>query len=117
MRLLAAEALRRSPRGWAEQYLMERLVKAEGDVDALIALYAKDLLPSGATHLRIAEELDAAGRESEALAWAERGLRDTSTERMSTAAWSITCAPDTRGRTGRPRRSRSDGTGCGRSAP
>ncbi|WP_432182807.1 hypothetical protein [Streptomyces sp. NBC_00063] len=80
MRQLAAQALKRSPRGWAEQYLMERLIKAQGDVDALIALYAKDLLPCGATHLRIAEELDAAGRESEALAWAERGLPDTSTQ-------------------------------------
>ncbi|MER7834554.1 hypothetical protein ABTY98_01235 [Streptomyces sp. NPDC096040] len=80
MRQLAAEARRRSPRGWAERYLMERLVKAEGDADALVALYAKDLVPSGATHLRIAEELDAAGRADEALAWAERGLRDTATE-------------------------------------
>ncbi|MGW0883691.1 SWIM zinc finger family protein [Streptomyces sp. NPDC002671] len=80
MRQLAAEARRRSPHGWAERYLMERLVRAEGDVDALVALYAKDLIPSGATHLRIAEELDAAGREDEALAWAERGLRDTVSE-------------------------------------
>lgn len=80
VRQLAAEARRRSPRGWAERYLMERLAKAEGDVDALVALYAKDLAPSGATHLRIAEELDAAGRADEALAWAERGLRDTVSE-------------------------------------
>ncbi|MFK4144950.1 SWIM zinc finger domain-containing protein [Streptomyces sp. NPDC004065] len=80
MRQLAAEARRRRPNGWAERYLMERLVKAEGDVDALVALYAKDLVPSGATHLRIAEELEAAGRADEALAWAERGLRDTAAE-------------------------------------
>ncbi|WP_327312955.1 SWIM zinc finger family protein [Streptomyces sp. NBC_01235] len=80
LRQLAAEARRRSPRGWAERYLMERLVKAEGDVDALVALYVKDLVPSGATHLRIAEELGAAGRPEDALAWAERGLRDTANE-------------------------------------
>ncbi|MFF4346543.1 SWIM zinc finger domain-containing protein [Streptomyces sp. NPDC001530] len=80
LRHLATEARRRSPRGWAERYLMERLVKAEGDVDALVALYAGDLAPSGATHLCIAEELDAAGRVDEALAWAERGLRDTASE-------------------------------------
>ncbi|MFJ2478209.1 SWIM zinc finger domain-containing protein [Streptomyces sp. NPDC087659] len=80
MRHLATEARRRNPNGWAEQYLVERLLKAEGDVDALVTLYAKDLLPSGITHLRIAEELDAAGREDEALAWAERGLRDTADE-------------------------------------
>ncbi|WP_316743481.1 SWIM zinc finger family protein [Streptomyces sp. MK7] len=80
LRQLAAEARRRRPDGWAERYLMERLAKAEGDVDALVALYANDLVSSGATHLRIAEELEAAGRADEALAWAERGLRDTAAE-------------------------------------
>lgn len=80
LRQLAAEALRRRPSGWAERYLMERLVKAEGDVDAVVALYAQDLDPSGATHLRIAEELESAGRADEALAWAERGLRDCAAE-------------------------------------
>lgn len=80
MRQLAAEALRRRPSGWAERYLMERLVKAEGDIDALVALYAQDLAPSGATHLLIAEELETAGRADEALAWAERGLRDCAAE-------------------------------------
>jgi uncharacterized Zn finger protein len=80
LRQLAAEARRRRPSGWAERYLMERLVKAEGDVDALVALYAQDLAPSGATHLRIAEELESAGRADEALTWAERGLRDCAVE-------------------------------------
>ncbi|MGI5399195.1 SWIM zinc finger family protein [Streptomyces sp. CA-135486] len=80
LRQLAAEALRRRPSGWAERYLMERLVKAEGDVDALVALHAQDLDPSGATHLRIAEELESAGRMDEALAWAERGLRECAAE-------------------------------------
>ncbi|WP_329050289.1 SWIM zinc finger family protein [Streptomyces violaceus] len=80
LRQLAAEARRRRPSGWAERYLMERLVKAEGDVDAVVALYAQDLDPSGATHLRIAEELESAGRADEALAWAERGLRDCADE-------------------------------------
>ncbi|MEV5944690.1 hypothetical protein [Streptomyces sp. NPDC051994] len=76
-RELAAAARRRAPNEWAEKYLMERLVKAEGNVDALIAVYAADPSPTGTTHLRIAMELDAAGREAEALDWAERGLRDT----------------------------------------
>ncbi|MEU2924795.1 hypothetical protein ABZ636_07010 [Streptomyces sp. NPDC007251] len=80
MRQLAAEALRRRPSGWAARYLMERMVKAEGDVDALVALHAQDLDPSGATHLRIAEELESAGRAEEALAWAERGLRECAAE-------------------------------------
>ncbi|MEV6316161.1 DUF6880 family protein [Streptomyces sp. NPDC051776] len=80
LRQLAADARRRRPSGWAERYLTERLVKAEGDVDALIALYAQDLAQSGATHLRIAEELESAGRADEALAWAERGIRDCAAE-------------------------------------
>ncbi|MGC9541859.1 hypothetical protein [Streptomyces sp. UG1] len=49
-------------------------------MDALVALYAKDLVSSGATQLRIAEELEAAERVDEAPAWAERGLRDTAAE-------------------------------------
>jgi uncharacterized Zn finger protein len=80
MRQLATEAFRRGPSGWAARYLMECLVKAEGDVDALVALHAQDLDPSGATHLLIAEELESAGRSDEAIAWAERGLRDCATE-------------------------------------
>ncbi|WP_433450139.1 SWIM zinc finger family protein [Streptomyces sp. CA-142005] len=80
MRQLATEAFRRGPSGWAARYLMERLLKAEGDADALVALHAQDLDPSGATHLLIAEELESAGRSDEALAWAERGLRDCAAE-------------------------------------
>lgn len=77
VRELAQEAWRRRPSGWAEKNLMQDLVKAEGDVDALIAVYAADLAPSGWTHLVISQELDAASREAEALEWAERGLRST----------------------------------------
>lgn len=76
LRRLAAEAHRRKPSGWAEKYLMERLAKAAGDVDGLVALHAADLSPTGSTHLVIAEELEAAGRVDEALTWAERGLRE-----------------------------------------
>lgn len=77
LRQLADEAWQRNPSGWAEKYLRERLVKAAGNVDELIAVYATDLSPSGETHLRIAQGLDAADRPDEALAWAERGLRET----------------------------------------
>ncbi|CAL9533261.1 hypothetical protein SUDANB6_04101 [Streptomyces sp. enrichment culture] len=80
LRQPAAEAWRRGPSGWAERYLTERLVKAEGDVDAVVALYAQDLDPSGATHLRIVEELESAGRADEALTWTERGMRDCAAE-------------------------------------
>ncbi|MGW0821010.1 SWIM zinc finger family protein [Streptomyces sp. NPDC002845] len=76
LRRLAVEAWRRNRRGWAEKYLMERLAKAGGDVDAVIAVHAADLSPNGHTHLVIARELEAAGRPDEALGWAERGIRD-----------------------------------------
>ncbi|KOV20453.1 SWIM zinc finger family protein [Streptomyces sp. XY152] len=76
LRKLAVEAWRRNRRGWAEKYLMERLAKAGGDVDAVIAVHAADLAPSGHTHLAIARELEAARRFDEALDWAERGVRD-----------------------------------------
>ncbi|MFG2794275.1 SWIM zinc finger domain-containing protein [Streptomyces sp. NPDC048419] len=71
---LAAEAWRSEPTDKAVR-LRERLLKARGDVDALIAAYAADLAPDGSTHLRIARELDEAGRADDALEWAERGLQ------------------------------------------
>ncbi|MFE9093642.1 SWIM zinc finger domain-containing protein [Streptomyces sp. NPDC007264] len=77
LRKLAVEAWRGNRRGWAQKYLMERLAKAGGDVDALIAVHAADLAPNGHTHLVIARELDTAQRPGEALRWAERGIRDT----------------------------------------
>ncbi|MFF5159189.1 SWIM zinc finger domain-containing protein [Streptomyces sp. NPDC000348] len=76
LRNLAAEAWRRNRRGWAEKHLMERLAKAGGSVDAVIAVHAADLAPNGHTHLVIARELEAARRFDEALDWAERGIRD-----------------------------------------
>ncbi|MFD7130000.1 SWIM zinc finger domain-containing protein [Streptomyces sp. NPDC059894] len=77
LRKLAVEAWRGNRTGWAEKYLMERVAKAGGDVDAVIAVHAADLAPNGHTHLVIARELDGAGRPDEALRWAERGIRDT----------------------------------------
>jgi hypothetical protein len=56
--------------------LLESLLRAEGNVDGLVALRAADLDDYGWAHLAIAGELDRAGRDDEALAWAERGLRE-----------------------------------------
>ena len=75
-RRLITQAWQRNPSGWHEKYLMEELLRADGDVNALIAMYAADLLPSGYTHLLIAHQLDQADRTGEALEWAERGLRE-----------------------------------------
>ncbi|MQS38567.1 SWIM zinc finger family protein [Streptomyces katsurahamanus] len=80
-RELVAEAWRRNPKGWAEKYLMEQLLRSEGSVDALIAVHAADLSPTGATHLLIAKELERAGRPAESLEWAERGLREAGPDR------------------------------------
>ncbi|MFF0451447.1 SWIM zinc finger domain-containing protein [Streptomyces sp. NPDC004609] len=77
LRERAVEAWRENRTGWAEKYLMQRLAKAGGDVDALIAVHVADLAPDGRTHLVIARELDEAGRPDEALTWAERGIHDT----------------------------------------
>ncbi|MFJ9815691.1 SWIM zinc finger domain-containing protein [Streptomyces sp. NPDC101151] len=77
VRELAAAAWRRNRTGWAEKYLMERLAKAEGDVDGWVAVHAADLAPDGSTHLSVARELDTAGRPDEALRWAERGIEET----------------------------------------
>ncbi|WBO69168.1 hypothetical protein O1G22_10035 [Streptomyces camelliae] len=77
LRKSAVEAWRANRRGWAEKYLMERVAKAGGDVDTVIAVHAADLAPSGHTHLVIARELDTARRCDEALRWAERGIRES----------------------------------------
>jgi hypothetical protein len=53
---------------------MESLLKAEADIDALVAFYAAHLDDRGQQHLRIAQVLDEAGRQDDALGWAERGV-------------------------------------------
>jgi uncharacterized Zn finger protein len=74
---LVAERSRLHPSDGNVKYVRQELARVQGDVDALVAVLASDLAPHGGTHLAIAEELDRAGRSAEALAWAERGLRDT----------------------------------------
>jgi tetratricopeptide (TPR) repeat protein len=54
--------------------LRESLARAEGNVDELVSVLAKDL-SSPYRFCEIAEELEQAGREREALVWLERGLR------------------------------------------
>jgi uncharacterized Zn finger protein len=72
----AAAAYAKDPKNWQARSLMETIARADGDVDAIVAIYAADLTNRGWTHLLIARELDAAGREREALDWAEHGLRE-----------------------------------------
>ncbi|MEU9914732.1 hypothetical protein [Streptomyces sp. NPDC051001] len=77
LRKRAVAAWRKRRTGWAEKSLMQRLARAGGDIDMVIAVHAADLASNGHTHLAIARELDAAGRPDEALCWAERGVRET----------------------------------------
>ena len=53
--------------------IMERLAEAEGNIDELVAIKAKDL-SSSYRYLVIAEILAGAKRGDEALQWAERGI-------------------------------------------
>jgi uncharacterized Zn finger protein len=76
IRKRAAAAYAKDPKDWQARSLMETIARDDGDVDAVVAIYAADLTSHGWTHLLIARELDAAGREREALDWAERGLRE-----------------------------------------
>jgi len=71
-----AEAYARNPDNWQARTLIESVVRAEGDTDTLIDVYAASLDERGWAHLRIARELDRAGRGAEALGWAERGLEE-----------------------------------------
>jgi uncharacterized Zn finger protein len=71
-----AAAYAENSRDWRAKSLMEAMARVEGDVDAVIAIFAAELDDRGWTHLRIACELDQAGRGNEALDWAERGLRE-----------------------------------------
>jgi hypothetical protein len=72
----AEAAYAEHPDGWQERYIVEAVLRADGDVDALVAFYAADLDDRGLGHLRITRALDEAGRGGEALDWAERGLRE-----------------------------------------
>ncbi|MEV6121372.1 hypothetical protein AB0M23_12705 [Streptomyces sp. NPDC052077] len=76
MRRFVREAWWANPTGLNEKYLMNRLARADRDIDTVIAVQAADLAPNGHTHLSIARELEDAGRHEEARAWAERGLRE-----------------------------------------
>src|SRR6185312_11719450 len=77
LRDVVAAAYERNPRGLRERQFMEELVRRGGDLDELVALLSRDLDSYGRQHLRIAIDLDAAGRDEEALKWAETGLRES----------------------------------------
>lgn len=58
---------------WTVSHLREQLARAGGSVDELVAVRAHDL-SHPYRFVLIAEELESAGREREALSWLERGV-------------------------------------------
>jgi tetratricopeptide (TPR) repeat protein len=60
---------------WVARRAIEDFLRLTGDTDALVEVMSAGLPPTGEGHLRIAQELDSAGRKDESLDWAERGLR------------------------------------------
>jgi len=64
------------PSGWRTKHLMENLVRASGDVDAIVAVLTADLDGTGWKYLRVATELQQAGRVQDAIAFAERGIAE-----------------------------------------
>ena len=77
LRDVVAAAYERNPKGMREKQFMEEMVRRGGDLDELVTLLSRDLDSYGRQHLRIAIDLDAAGRAEEALKWAETGLRES----------------------------------------
>jgi len=67
-----------NPSGQPERQALERVLRAAGDIDGLIEVLSADLDAYGLNHWRIVQVLDSADRAAEALAWAERGLREPS---------------------------------------
>jgi uncharacterized Zn finger protein len=74
IREYVAAVYKATPEQWNIRNLMESLLKAEGDIDALVAFYSAHLDDRGQQHLKIARALDEAGRPGDALEWAERGV-------------------------------------------
>ena len=72
-----SEAWTANPAGQSERLAMESILTLPAMSTGWSPCSA-DLDGRGLGHLRIAEELDQAGRADEALAWAERGLRESS---------------------------------------
>jgi len=62
-----------SGRRWRITHLMETLARQAGDVDALVAVLARDLSTAHAFS-RIVDAYHQAGRDADAVAWAERGI-------------------------------------------
>lgn len=71
--LIAREALEERSLRLRLSHVMERLAQQTGDVDELVAVLSHDL-SMAYSFLRVAESYTDAGRDDDALEWAERGV-------------------------------------------
>ncbi len=78
LRQTLAGAWQASRARWPAGEALERVLRAAGDVDALVGVITSGADERGQAHLRAAAELDQAARPAEALALAERGLQEAS---------------------------------------
>jgi len=78
IRAVIADVFAREPGNWMARNWLETQARADGDVNALIAIYAARLDSQGMAHMQIVRELDGADRPAEALTWAEHGIRECS---------------------------------------
>ncbi len=76
LRELVAAAWERQPSAGPARDALIDVLTAAGDVDGLVRVLAAGQDERGRHYLRIIAELDMAGRPADALAWAERGLRE-----------------------------------------
>ncbi|MGI9006213.1 MAG: SWIM zinc finger family protein [Streptosporangiaceae bacterium] len=75
---LVTAAWERQPAGGPARDALIDVLTAARDVDGIVRVLAAGQDPCGHHYLRITAELDMAGRPGDALAWAERGLREAS---------------------------------------
>jgi len=73
----AAVAARRGGDSFAVRYARERLAMLDRDIDALVRLLGRDLT-TPYQFIRVAEAMRELGLDDEALAWAKRGIAQTS---------------------------------------
>jgi hypothetical protein len=78
LRELVMATWERGSAGGPCQDALIAVLTTAGDVDGLVRVLSASQDAQGHSFLRIAAELDMAGRPADALAWAERGLREAS---------------------------------------
>lgn len=69
--------MRTETRSFAAKYAEERLAVLDGDVDGIVRILGGDL-SAPYQFIRVAEAMEELGRDDDVLAWATRGIAETS---------------------------------------